>query len=193
MFSVKEKLCLLKNGAKYFCILLSIYLIGFFVGVFFKEKCFIPNVYQTVCDYYCRVLDANSSLFGFFFSRVAVLIPFFLIIFALSLNKFSAAFSAFVFFYRGMILGGAASLFAEMYFVSGGVVYLFAVFPQNVVATLGAIALLVLNGKKFELPIKRKTKYMLENAAFSFAVCLIGVVYEFLVLALVIRPLSLYF
>lgn len=193
MFSVKEKLCLLKRGAKYVCILLSIYLIGFFVGVFFKEKCFIPNVYQTVCDYYCRVLDADSSLFGFLFSRVAALIPFFLIIFALSLNKFSAAFSSLVFFYRGVVLGGVASLFAEMYFVSGGVVYLFAVFPQNVAATLGTIALLVLNARKFDLPIKQKARDLLENAAFSFAVCLIGVVYEFLALALVIRPLSLYF
>ena len=110
-------------------------------------------------------------------------------LFLLGLNGFTSYFSSVIFLCRGLILGSLFYIFRSNYFVSGVIIYLFIVCIQNIIITAGMIVAVTLNYDIAEKPFSCKVKDLIFNFMISFGVCLIGALYELLILVLILRPL----
>ena len=190
---IKQKIKCLKKSLKYGIILFAVYVFGIILGVITNNGCLIPSLYNGAYNYFFCVFDVYSSIFSILLRRILVILSLFIIFFALSLNKYVAPLSALIIFYRGLIIGCVSVVFFETYKISGGFVFFLVVIPQNLIITAGLIALILLNGEKYCVPLKIRMNDLITNALFSLCVCLIGAVYEFIILTFVLRPITLWF
>ena len=190
---IKQKVRCLKKSLKYGILLFAVYFLGIILGVVTKNGCLIQPLYNGAYNYFFCVFDVYSSIFAILFKRILVILSLFIIFFSLSINKYVAPLSALIVFYRGLIIGCVSVVFFETYKISGGFVFFLVVIPQNLIITAGLIALILLNGEKYCVPLKLRINDLITNGLFSLCVCLIGAVYEFIILTFVLRPITLWF
>ena len=190
---IKQKIRCLKKSLKYGILLFAVYFLGIILGVVTKNGCLMPPLYNGAYNYFFCVFDVYSSIFAILLKRILVILSLFIIFFALSINKYVAPLSALIVFYRGLIIGCVSVVFFETYKISGGFVFFLVVIPQNLIITAGLIALILLNGEKYCIPLKLRINDLIINGLFSLCVCLIGAVYEFIILTFVLRPITLWF
>lgn len=190
---IKQKIRCLKKSLKYGILLFAVYFLGIILGVVTKNGCLMPPLYNGAYNYFFYVFDVYSSIFAILLKRILVILSLFIIFFALSINKYVAPLSALIVFYRGLIIGCVSVVFFETYKISGGFVFFLVVIPQNLIITAGLIALILLNGEKYCVPLKLRINDLIINCLFSLCVCLIGAVYEFIILTFVLRPITLWF
>ncbi len=190
---IKQKIKCLKKSLKYGIILFAVYVFGIILGVITKNGCLIPSLYNGAYNYFFCVFDVYSSIFSILLRRILVILSLFIIFFALSLNKYVAPLSALIIFYRGLIIGCVSVVFFETYKISGGFVFFLVVIPQNLIITAGLIALILLNGEKYCVPLKNRINDLIINGLLSLCVCLAGAIYEFIILTFVLRPITLWF
>ncbi len=190
---IKQKIKCLKKSLKYGIILFAVYVFGIILGVITNNGCLIPSLYNGAYNYFFCVFDVYSSIFSILLRRILVILSLFIIFFALSLNKYVAPLSALIIFYRGLIIGCVSVVFFETYKISGGFVFFLVVIPQNLIITAGLIALILLNGENYCVPLKSRINDLIINGLLSLCVCLAGAIYEFIILTFVLRPITLWF
>lgn len=190
---IKQKIKCLKKSLKYGIILFAVYVFGIILGVITNNGCLIPSLYNGAYNYFFCVFDVYSSIFSILLRRLLVILSLFIIFFALSLNKYVAPLSALIIFYRGLIIGCVSVVFFETYKISGGFVFFLVVIPQNLIITAGLIALILLNGENYCVPLKSRINDLIINGLLSLCVCLAGAIYEFIILTFVLRPITLWF
>ncbi len=190
---IKQKIKCLKKSLKYGIILFAVYVFGIILGVITNNGCLIPSLYNGAYNYFFCVFDVYSSIFSILLRRILVILSLFIIFFALSLNKYVAPLSALIIFYRGLIIGCVSVVFFETYKISGGFVFFLVVIPQNLIITAGLIALILLNGENYCVPLKSRINDLIINGLLSLCVCLAGAIYEFIILMFVLRPITLWF
>lgn len=190
---IKQKIKCLKKSLKYGIILFAVYVFGIILGVITNNGCLIPSLYNGAYNYFFCVFDVYSSIFSILLRRILVILSLFIIFFALSLNKYVAPLSALIIFYRGLIIGCVSVVFFETYKISGGFVFFLVVIPQNLIITAGLIALILLNGENYCVPLKSRVNDLIINGLLSLCVCLAGAIYEFIILTFVLRPVTLWF
>lgn len=190
---IKQKIKCLKKSLKYGIILFAVYVFGIILGVITNNGCLIPSLYNGAYNYFFCVFDVYSSIFSILLRRILVILSLFIIFFALSLNKYVAPLSALIIFYRGLIIGCISVVFFETYKISGGFVFFLVVIPQNLIITAGLIALILLNGENYCVPLKSRINDLIINGLLSLCVCLAGAIYEFIILTFVLRPITLWF
>ncbi len=188
-----EKIKIVKCSLKLIAFLALAYLVGFFIGLFFKG-CYVGSPSDSgVCEYYICIFDVNTSVFSIFFKRFFACLGVYIVIFLLGLNGFSVYFSAIILFYRGLILGSVASVFFCFYGIPGIVVYVFLVIIQNVIISAGMILIAVLNAYYSDKPFNCKIHELITNVLASLGVCFIGFLYELIFLTFILRPITLWF
>lgn len=190
---IKQKIKCLKKSLKYGIILFAVYVFGIILGVITNNGCLIPSLYNGAYNYFFCVFDVYSSIFSILLRRILVILSLFIIFFALSLNKYVAPLSVLIIFYRGLIIGCVSVVFFETYKISGGFVFFLVVIPQNLIITAGLIALILLNGENYCVPLKSRINDLIINGLLSLCVCLAGAIYEFIILTFVLRPITLWF
>ena len=193
MFDVKEKVKTIKNSFKPIIFFGICYIFGFALGLFFKNDCYNPGIYNSVTNYYIIIFDICTSVFSILFKRILTCLGVFIIVFLLGLNNISVYLASVIFFYKGLILGSVATVFFCKFGVLGLIVYIFMVAIQNVIVTAGIILIAVFNSYISDLPFKCKTKLLIENFIMCFIVCIAGALYELLFLTFILRPLTLWF
>ncbi len=193
MFEINEKIKTIKSSFKLIIFFAMCYVFGIALGLFFKNDCYNPGIYNAVSNYYIIIFDICSSVLSIFFKRILTCLGVFAIVFLLGLNNISVYLASIIFFYKGLILGSVASVFFCNFGISGIIVYIFLVVIQSVIITAGMILIAVLNAYVSDLPFKCKTKILIENFILCFIVCVAGALYELLFLTFVLRPLTLWF
>ena len=193
MLYIIDKIKTIKNSFKPIIIFGISYLFGLALGLFFKNDCYNPGIYNSVTNYYTIIFDVCTSVLSIFFKRILTCLGVFIIVFLLGLNNISVYLASVIFFYKGLILGSVATVFFCNFGVSGLIVYIFMVVIQNVIVTAGMILIAVLNSYISDLSFKCKTKLLIENFILCFIVCIAGAFYELLFLTFILRPLTLWF
>lgn len=193
MIKINEKIKIVKNSFKLAIFFGVCYVFGIALGLFFKNECYNPGIYNAVSNYYIIIFDSYTSVFSIFFKRIVTCFGVFAIVFLLGLNNIAVYLASIVFFYKGLILGSVAGVFFCNFGISGLIVYIFLVVIQNLVITAGMMLAAILNAYISDLSFKCKTKSLLENFILCFAVCVAGALYELLFLTFVLRPLTLWF
>ncbi len=190
---LKDKLKILKCNIVLLIFLSATFILGFILGVFFRNNCCDSPYFNGVYTYYICIFNIETSVFAIFFKRLFACLGVYLVVFLLGLNKYSAFVSSIILFYRGLILGSVAAIFISLYGISGFLVYVLLVLIQNLIITAGMIVAVVLNAYYSDSPLNCKINDLIADFIVSFAVCLAGVLYELLFLTFVLRPLTLWF
>lgn len=183
------KINALKKNIKLIVIFTACYGTGIIIGLFFGEKSVCYPLYDIACGRYICLLDVHTSVFSVFFKKIFSGSLILCVVFLLGLNGFTSYFSSVIFLCRGLVLGSLFYIFRSNYFVSGVIIYLFIVCIQNIIITAGMIVAVTLNYDIAEKPLSCKVKDLIFNFMISFGVCLIGALYELLILVLILRPL----
>lgn len=193
MFEIKEEIRIIKSSFRLIIFFGLCYASGILLGLFFKNDCYNPGIYNSVTDYYVCIFDVSTSVLSIFFKRILTCLVVFTIVFMLGLNRFSVYFASVIFFYKGLILGSVATLFFCNFGFSGLIIYIFMIAVQNVITTAGIALAAVFNSYISDLPFKCKKKLLIENFVLCFIACIAGALYELLFLTFVLRPLTLWF
>ncbi len=193
MIKINEKIKIVQNSFKLIIFFGICYVFGVALGLFFKNDCYNPGIYNAVSNYYIIIFDTCTSVLSIFFKRILTCFGVFAIVFLLGLNNISVYLASVIFFYKGLILGSVASVFFCNFGISGLIVYIFLVVIQNLIITGGMILAAILNSYISDLSFGCKTKILIENFILCFAVCVAGALYELLFLTFVLRPLTLWF
>lgn len=147
-------------------------------------------------DFLIMSLGKDYSVFKLFFVRILTDIGFFLLFFVFGLTVWLYPLHFILIVYRGYVLGAAAIVFFSCFKITGAVLFIFAVFVQNVVTTLGLI-LFSIHGFHICCSSKECGKFDFRNYAVAlgigFTVSLLGALIELIMLGLVLRPLNFYF
>ncbi len=190
---LKDKLKILKYNIALSIFLSATFVLGFVLGMFFGNDCYDSPYFNGVYTYYICIFDVETSVFAIFFKRLFACLGVFSVVFLLGLNKYGAFASSVILFYRGLILGSAATIFISLYGISGFLVYVLLVMIQNLIITAGMIVAVALNAYYSDIPFNCKINDLVADFVISFGVCVAGVLYELLFLTFLLRPLALWF
>lgn len=190
---LKNKLKILKCNIALLIFLSASFVLGFILGIFFRNNCCDSPYFNGVYAYFICIFNVETSVFAIFFKRFFACLGVYSIVFLLGINKYSAFASSIIVFYRGLILGSVAAIFISLYGISGFLVYVLLVLIQNLIITAGMVVAVVLNAYYSDSPLNCKINELIANFILSFGVCLAGVLYELIFLTFILRPLTLWF
>ncbi|MBQ9709088.1 MAG: hypothetical protein IJV67_00510 [Clostridia bacterium] len=170
--------------------------IGIILGIIFKPTSFIYDYYSVNAEnYYCIAMGQDSSAFSVLLNRVFVNLGYFIICFVLSLSVWLYPCAVLITVYRGFVLSLTLTVFSLHFGISGVLIGVFIVLPQNVITTIALMLFSTVSCfklKKGKLDInalKKNGKYV----AVFYVISFVGALIEFLVLFLLLRPMSFYF
>ena len=175
---LKNKLKILKCNIALLIFLSASFVLGFILGIFFRNNCCDSPYFNGVYAYFICIFNVETSVFAIFFKRFFACLGVYSVVFLLGINKYSAFASSIIVFYRGLILGSVAAIL---------------VLIQNLIITAGMVVAVVLNAYYSDSPLNCKINELIANFIVSFGVCLAGVLYELIFLTFILRPLTLWF
>lgn len=190
-----------EQAIKIFAWILIIYIVslicGFLSGIFCDKESDIYVIFGAYTEnYFLLVFGSLEKTFGIFLIRLSCNIGYFILAFITGLSVWLIPVNILIFIYRGFVLGLSMIISVRFFSTSGLVVFLFLIFPQHIITS----ACLVLSGvccvenqkSKKSCSFCKKNDYWKCVLTF-FLLSLIGAIFEFLILALLIRPLHFYF
>ena len=186
---LNTKINVIKKNIKLVVIFIACYALGLIIGLIFGERSVCFPLYDVACGRYICILDVYTSVFSIFFKKIFSSLLILCVAFLLGLNRFTSFFSAVIFFCRGLVLGSLFYIFWSNYFISGLFIYIFIICVQNIIITAGMIVAVVLNYDIADKSFSCKVKELIFNFIISFGVCIVGALYELLILVLILRPL----
>jgi len=173
----------------------AFYAIGIILGFVIKPGELIRSEFEcNVHNYYCMVLNRDSSVFDLFFNRLISNLGYLILFYIIGCTLLTYSASFVIISYRGFILSFSINVFASTFGVTGVLLGGFLILPQNVITT---VVLIVFSATLFTKCKNRKLKdYFRSNAINAFIfylITFIGVIIELLLICLLFRPLNFYF
>lgn len=190
---LNKKLKILKLNLKLITVFSLMYFSAAVIGILLNNSPFEKVLRSNVCSYYQSVLGIKTNIITIFLKRTVFAVVIITVTTIIAFNVYTVYFLLIILFIRGYTLGFVARIFLFDFGVSGFTVYTFIIVVQNLIITFGIIVCAILNYHYVQKPLKCKTKEIIENSFISFAICIIGALYELLVLTLLVRPLVLLF
>ncbi len=176
----------------FFAIQILAFTVGLALAFVFKPTVFISEyLTENAENYYCAVMYADTGIFSIFFNRVVVNFGYFIIITGIGFVSFLFPLSTLIIAYRGYILGLTVCIFYSTFGLTGILIAVFMIMPQNIITTL---AMILLSGMALYLKKNRPFfKAYLLYALLIYTVSLIGALIEIIILGLLLRPMNFYF
>ncbi len=187
---------ILKKQRVWLLTLAFFFILGIIFGVIFSKESekllFIDNSNR----FFACVLTGNQSIFKLLLSRILNSFSIFIIFALAGLNIYTLySFHGFLIFYRGYVLGIAGVIFFIDFGLTGGIIYVFAILIQNLILSLALIGFSCCCLNRLQSCLKQKIDLQLHIKEFVifYLLALIGIIVEFLMIILVLRPLNFYF
>lgn len=192
---IMRKTARIKANVKHIAVFFAALLLGIIFGVISYVKEFEYGVlYEGAFNYYYNIFGCAVNPFTVLLKRILTVIGSILLFFLLGLTIYAYPFEFIIIFYRGLIIGSMTCIFYSIYSLYGVALFIIVTIPQNVVNTFGLVTCGILNYDYHANSQCRKlnVREVFTNAVMGFVICTVGALYEFTVLALIIRPFSFY-
>ena len=171
-----------------------VFILGLLLGFFLPSVETVDNLfYGFSSDYFNKIMCIDASPFSVLLTRIFNSLLLILLVCILCFNKYSFYFNFVIIIYRGFIIGYTFIVFVLNLGFSGVITYLFLVLVQNVFVTF-AVILLITN--VYDKLICKNDKYiniLINYSIISYGICLVGALFEFILIVCLFRPLNLYF
>lgn len=170
------------------------FIAGVVVGLFIdKNSSLFGYCTYNAENYYCLIMFKENNAATTFFIHALSGFGYFAIFFVFGTTIFLFPLSVAVTAYRGYIFGGALVAFASIYGAQGVIIFLFTLFPQNIILTL---ALIFVSPCAELFKCSGKKKFFINhsiNTLILFVVSILGGLVELLLLVLLLRPMNFLF
>ena len=184
----------IKERSLIFFIGLTVFLLGFLLGLFFNLPELLKETYTNfVLEIFINVLLKKSSVFTFFFMRLLNVVLLFLIAFLLCLNG-ALFFGIFLLiFYKACVLAVGVKICVITLKFLGFIPFIFTIFLESILVIFSLIIYAVLCYEK----VKKLDGCFIEKHIKKTAICIListaGIVVATLLLVCVFRPINFYF
>ncbi len=191
---INEILCAVKRSQQLIIIGAIIFILGLILGVFVNLPTDIVDIFSLhSITYYINVLSAEYNVFSLLFSRIFNYFLLLVVVGLFCLNKYTMYINFIILLYRALLLGVALKTFVCNIMIIGAILYVFLILIQALIISLSIlIYLAIMNGNN-----KKTDSCTLNLALKGFVVCfivaIIGAILEFLLIAMLFRPLNFCF
>ena len=192
MQTLNSYILICKKQLKLIIIFLSVYLLGIIIGVFFNNTSNSTSIiYLNATNYHVLIFNSAISPFKVICDCLlsGILLSITIIVFGFS--KYTIYLETIIIFYRGIILGTSAIIFFQLSKFSGAITFIILTLPSHLIITLGLIFASALNNDCQNKP--NKSFYVYKHCLTSILFTIASVIYVFLILVTVIRPINTFF
>lgn len=190
---VRKKAKQLSENRGFLLLFGCVYGLGTVFGLFFRKADEFNPLCAPVCEYYFGLFSRNKSLFGetvrylFFHALLCG------VFFGLGFTLYTAPVEGLILLYRGMILGNALPVLFLRFGFPAVPIAIFLTVPYQVLSSAGLATICVWNLsylRSLHYCKRLHWKKIAENALCGFLICSAACVYQFIVLALIVRPIT---
>lgn len=172
--------------------------VGIVLGVAIRPTGFIYNYYSLNAErYFYIAMGGGSSAFSVLLSRMLTNLGYYLVFFGLSFSALLLPCQVLITIFRGYILSLSLTVFTLHFGVTGVLIGVFLVVLQNLITSTSIILFSVstfdCRNKAVKTSAVKMATKRLRYAVFFYALSLVGALIEFLILSLLLRPMSFYF
>lgn len=191
---INEIIFNLKRAQVIVIIGILVFILGVILGVFVALPEEIFEIHNAkLYEYYSQIFSLDKFGISFLIKRIFNSFLILLLVFLLSLNKYTYYLNFLILFYRGFVLGFAGKLFITKIFVTGAIMFTFLIVIQALFLALAIIIFMsIIYLKNYKID-DCTLKLMLKSLLISFIVAVIGATLEFIFIITLFRPLNLYF
>ncbi len=192
---VRKKTIQLSENRGFLLIFGCVYGLGTVFGLFFRKADEFNPLCAPVCEYYFGLFSRDKNLFGetvrylFFHALLCG------VFFGLGFTLCTAPVEGLILLYRGMILGNALPVLFLRFGFPAVFIAVFLTVPYQVLSSAGLTVICVWNLsylRSLHYCKRLHWKKIAENALCGFLICFAACIYQFLVLALIVRPMTVY-
>ena len=191
---INEIISNLKRSQIIVIIGVTVFILGIFLGVFITLLEEVFEIHNTfLFEYYNQILLLDAFGVSFLIKRIFNSFLILLLVFLLSLNKYTFYLNFVVLFYRAFVLGLAGKLFITKILITGAIMFTFLIVIQALFLSLAIIiymAIIYLKNNKID---DCTLKLMIKSFIISLIVAVVGAIVEFIFIITLFRPLNLYF
>lgn len=187
----------IKRNFILFLSLCVIFCIGIIVGIALERESGVNLVYYNHCrKYYLNIFDAEYTFMKIVWQRFAGALVVFALIFVTSLSVYIFPVQFILFFYKGFLLGIICDIIITQFGVSGTLIIVIITVPQNLWLFF-VMAMASLNGFEHAVFYRRLRRidcldiFAKEHLVY-FAMALVAVIWEILIVFLIFRPLNFF-
>lgn len=194
-FYVKRKWNTLWDNRGFLLIFGSVYFLGVIFGLFFRKKAEFNPLCAPVCEYYFKLFCRENNSFVMLIRYTAINFVLCVVFLALGFSLYTVPLQGLILLYRGMILGNVVPVLFSVFGFSSVVIIVIVTIPYQILSSAGNVVIGVLNIvylKSLHYCKRMNKSVLVQNALCGFVVCFAACLYQFLVLAILIRPLSIY-
>ena len=190
---VRKKAKQLSENRGFLLLFGCVYGLGTVFGLFFRKADEFNPLCAPVCEYYFGLFSRDKNLLGetvrylFFHALLCG------VFFGLGFTLYTAPVEGLILLYRGMILGNALPVLFVRFGFPAVPITVFLTVPYQVLSSAGIAAICVWNLsylRSLHYCKRLHWKKIAENALCGFLICSAACVYQFIVLALIVRPIT---
>ncbi len=191
---INEIIFNLKRSQTIVIIAIVSFIIGLLLGIFITLPEEIFEIHNThVYQYYSEVFCAEKIGLSLLFRRIINTALLLLLVFLLSLNKYTFYLNFIVIFYRAFVLGVAGKLFITQILITGAIMFVFLILIQALFISLAIIVFMSIIYCKNDKIDDCTLKLMLKSYIVSLIIAVIGCIIEFAFIIMLFRPINFYF
>lgn len=170
------------------------FIVGLLLGIFITLPDEIFEIHNThLFCYYNEIFCAEKVGLSLLFRRIINTALLLLLVFLLSLNKFTFYLNFVVLFYRAFVLGVAGRLFITQILITGAIMFVFLILIQALFISLAIIVFISIIYCRNDKIDDCTLKLMVKSYIVSLIIAVIGCIIEFAFIIMLFRPLNLYF
>ena len=170
------------------------FIVGLLLGIFITLPDEIFEIHNThLFCYYNEIFCAEKVGLSLLFRRIINTALLLLLVFLLSLNKFTFYLNFVVLFYRAFVLGVACRLFITQILITGAIMFVFLILIQALFISLAIIVFMSIIYCRNDKIDDCTLKLMVKSYIVSLIIAVIGCIIEFAFIIMLFRPLNLYF
>lgn len=189
---VKNIINNIKRNSTLFIVLLITFFLGILFGFFITLDNFNDFFIENVISFYNLALAKNNSPIKYLFLNLIYNLLLFVIIFVVSLNKFTYFFNFCILFLKGFsLIFGFRCFFITFGF--GGVFLFLLLLAIDVLISSLAIIIYLVNTYKRVVSGCCNNNYLLKSLLLSLVISIIGTLIEFIFLVFIFRPFIFFY
>ena len=191
---IKYLFSILRNNYKYLITIISFFIVGVLLGIFFKSEIQNQFFYDNFLNKYIIIIDVNSNVFSNSLYKCFSTFLILIVVLITSFTIFSLPLHFVIVIYQGFILSAVFPISIQVFSFSGVVLYLIVILPCAILRFTSTAVLSTLCFNKLKLKSRCNNNdfsaYLL-YFLIAFMLCVISCLYEIVIISIVIRPLNL--